>query len=61
MSKRARVILGAREVEKLKRGDSLVVRLKSGEEIEIKAGILANWNAYTEGSVESIIRELKRR
>jgi hypothetical protein len=59
--KRARIVLGNPEIEKLERGESLIVRLKSGEQIEIKASILVRWHRYSEGSVESILQEMKRR
>jgi hypothetical protein len=54
--KRGRVILGQSEIDKLKRGESLLVRVKSGmEEIELRLSVLAKDRRYSEGSFESII------
>lgn len=58
--KRARVVLGKKEIEKLRRGESVIVRLKS-EEVEIRASLCVDWNFGKPpiGSFESILDHLK--
>ena len=46
--KRGKIVLGNPEIQKLREGKSVVVRLKPGmEEIELKASILVNWPKVT--------------
>ena len=62
MSQRAKIVLGQPEIDRLKRKESLVVKLKPDtSEIEIKASMLVHWNSYSEGSIESMIQALKFR
>jgi hypothetical protein len=61
IKQRARVVLGVQEIEKLKHGETLIVRLKDESEIEIKASTLVRWNHHTEGSFESILDSLLHR
>jgi len=60
---RARIVLGKKESDKLRNGESLIVRLRNGDELEIVAGMLFDWGKpkFSEGSIESIIGELRRK
>ncbi len=60
--KRGKVVLGRAEIEKLKRREPLIIKLKPGmDELEITASILVEWERkprYSEGSVESMIEAI---
>jgi hypothetical protein len=63
MAKRGKVVLGNPELQRLRRGESVVIRLKPGmDEIELKASILVQRNDKPQppiGSVESILDHMK--
>lgn len=61
MTKRGKIVLRDAEIQKLRRGETLVLRLKPGmEEIELKTSICVQWEKKAPiGSVESIIDHMK--